>query len=167
MAGSSQASVMTPENFRNTIIQVVLKDLDLGGAAAEELLLGTAIQESLNFMFRTQIGGGPGLSYYQIEVNTHNDIWDNFLKYRNDLAKKVARFLTRPDADKIAELKVNDKYATAIARVHYLRVSEPLPRAGDVEAQAKYWKKHFNTELGKGKVSEYIEKWNHHVLKRP
>lgn len=150
--------------FRNTVIKPVLIKLGLGGDAAEELLLGTAVQESLNFRYRTQLGGGPAKGYFQMEPATHDDIWDNFLKYRQKLSNDVASFLSKKGADKITELENNDKYAAAMARVHYLRVAAPLPKAGDINAQANYWKQYYNTPLGKGKPYEYIEKWNKFVL---
>lgn len=150
--------------FRNTIIKPVLIKLNLGGEAAEELILGTAVQESLNFMHRKQMGGGPAVSYYQMEPKTHDDIWDNFLKYRAKLASDVASFLTSPKANKHKELETNDTYATAMARVHYLRAPTPLPGKGDLVGQAKYWKKYYNTPLGKGLPKEYIDKWNLYVL---
>lgn len=51
-------------------------------------------------------------------------------------------------------------YAAMMCRIHYRRVSEPLPAAGDLPAQAAYWKKWYNTELGAGTEAEYIEHWN-------
>lgn len=152
--------------FRKNVIKPTLTALNLGGDAVEELLLGTAVQESLNFTYREQVGGGPAVSYYQMEPATHNDIWDNFLSYRETLAEKVTSLLTSSNADKIEELKNNDKYATAMARIHYLRVAESIPKAGDIKAQANYWKKHYNTPLGKGLPSEYITKWNRYVLEK-
>ena len=153
-------------DFRSNTIKPVLAQLGATNLAAEELLLGTALQESLFLKYRVQMGGGPALSYYQMEPNTHNDIWDNYLKYRPELAAKVTAFLSSAKADKIAELESNDNYATAMARVHYMRVPEKLPEAGDVAAQANYWKQHYNTPLGKGKPSEYIEKWGHYLAER-
>lgn len=150
--------------FRKTVIKPTLTALNLGGNAAEELLLGTAVQESLNFTYREQVGGGPAVSYYQMEPATHDDIWENFLNYRETLAEQVRSLLTSSEADKIEELRDNDRYATAMARIHYLRVAESIPRAGDVRAQANYWKKYYNTPLGKGLPSEYITKWNRYVL---
>ncbi|GGB21958.1 hypothetical protein GCM10007414_39210 [Agarivorans gilvus] len=135
--------------------------MKIGGAnlAAEELLLGTAVQESLNFMYRSQVGGGPAKGYFQMEPATHDDIWDNFLKYRKGLAKDVISFLSSPNANKITELENNDKYAAAMARTHYMRVPAALPKAGDIKAQANYWKQYYNTPLGKGLPHEYIDKW--------
>ncbi len=39
----------------------------------------------------------------------------------------------------------NLAYATAMCRVHYLRVPRPLPDAGAVRAMGEYWKRHYNT----------------------
>jgi hypothetical protein len=44
-----------------------------------------------------------------------------------------------------------------MCRVHYRRVREPLPPAGDVEAQAGYWKAHYNIDAGAGTVARFIE----------
>ena len=150
--------------FRDTIIKPVLIKMGLYSKSAEELLLGTAIQESVNFQYREQISGGPALGYFQMEPKTHDDIWDNFLKYRTNLSSNIASFMTSESADKLKELKENDKYSVAMARAHYMRVSAPLPNAGDIEAQAKYWKKYYNTPLGKGRPSEYVEKWKKHMV---
>jgi len=150
--------------FRKNVIELVLLRFGAKNIAAEELLLGTAVQESLNFMHRNQVGGGPAKGYFQMEPSTHDDIWGNYLKYRKNVASIVISFLSNPNADKIRELETNDKYAAAMARVHYMRVSAPLPKAGDIAAQARYWKQHYNTPLGKGVPHEYIEKWNKYVL---
>jgi hypothetical protein len=150
-------------DFRYTVIRPVLEQFGGANLAAEELLLGTAIQESLFLKYRVQMGGGPALSYFQIEPATHNDIWDNYLKYRRELADKALSLLTSPQANKIVELEHNDKYAVAMARIHYMRVPDKLPEVGDTQGQANYWKQFFNTPLGKGKPSEYIEKWNHYL----
>lgn len=128
----------------------------MGGDAAEELLLGTAIQES-NLTHRTQLGGGPGLGLYQMEPATHDDIWNNYLKYRPELAANVSALLT--SQDKLHNLQHNDAYATAMSRVHYSRISSPLPAAGDFSGQASYWKAHYNTPLGKGTTSQYMSNW--------
>lgn len=150
--------------FRNDVIKPVLARLGVSSIAAEELLLGTAVQESLNLKYRRQIGGGPARGYFQMETSTHDDIWLNYLKYRKELSAGIVSFLSSKDANKISELETNDKYAAAMARVHYMRVAEPLPEAGDIAGQANYWKQYYNTPLGKGTPSEYIEKWNKYVL---
>ena len=147
-----------PQHFLIVVIRPTLIKLGLHSPASEQLLLATAIQES-HLIHRKQIGG-PALSYFQIEPKTHNDIWDNFLKYRPQLSNKVTQLMTKPNADKIKELENNDKYAAAMARIHYIRVSAPIPQLNDIQKMAAYWKRHYNTPLGKGKESEFIINWN-------
>lgn len=149
--------------FRESVIKTVLDKMGAWSESAEELLLGTALQESLFLQYRRQMGGGPAVSYFQMEPATHNDIWDNYLKYRQELAAMARSFLTSESADKITELENNDEYAAAMARIHYMRVPAALPKAGDVSGQANYWKQYYNTPLGKGKPQEYIEKWQHYL----
>jgi hypothetical protein len=84
-----------------------------------------------------------------MEPNTHDDIWDNYLRYRDKLSHAILE-MGGPDS---RELIWNLKYAVAMCRVHYRRVREPLPAAGDLKRQAAYWK------LGKGTEEEYINSW--------
>lgn len=144
------------EQFTDLIIEPTLEHLGLYSVAASELVLGTAIQES-NLKYIKQLGTGPALGLFQMEPATHNDIWDNFLRYRQSLYNKVLDF---DDMDATAMIW-NMRYACAMCRVHYRRVREPLPAAGDIENQAHYWKDHYNTHLGAGTPDEYIENWEH------
>ncbi|HIE39972.1 MAG TPA: hypothetical protein EYP76_00900 [Thiomicrorhabdus sp.] len=68
--------------------------------------------------------------------------------------------MSSPVANKIKELENNDKYAAAIARVHYLRVRAPIPQYNNIPKMAAYWKRYYNTILGKGKEIEFINNWN-------
>ena len=154
MATKHQATI-----FLNHAIRPALQSIKLWTPAAEELLLGTAIVES-DLLHRIQFGGGPARGLFQMEIVTHDDIWNNFLKYRSDLAQAVSSLMTSAGAKKHLELEKNDKYASAMARTHYLRSSAPLPRAGDIQAMAKYWKAHYNTWKGQGTESKYLEKWH-------
>jgi len=54
-------------------------------------------------------------------------------------------------------IRDDDRFACLMARVHYLRVSEAVP--DDLRGQAGYWKRYYNTRLGKGTVEGYMEKW--------
>jgi RHS repeat-associated protein len=131
---------------------------------AEQLLLGTALKESGHFRWRRQIGGGPGRSYYQIEVgrgSTFNDIYNNYLKYRKSLRNLVNNIGRGYQSS--TELEKNDFYATAIARVHYSRVSAGIPTT--YSGQSYYWKRYFNTYSGKGTSSSYRWYWRTYVIK--
>ncbi|WP_395735916.1 hypothetical protein [Prosthecobacter sp.] len=150
---------MLPSDFLSNAIRPALNKIGNGGADAEELLLGTAIQES-QLRHRHQIGGGPAVGLFQMEPATHNDIWSNYLAYHKALAAQVTGLMTSPTANKITELANNDKYAAAMARVHYLRRHAQIPHAGDIAAMAACWKRYWNTHLGKGTERQYVENWN-------
>lgn len=134
-----------PEGFVSDVIRPALTALGLDRdlSAATELLLGTALQES-GLVHRVQLGGGPARGLFQMEPNTHDDIWANFLKFRAPLAEKVGRFLDgHPPNSQL--LTNNDLYAAAMARIHYLRMGQivgktAIPTQGDIPGMAAYWK---------------------------
>ncbi|WP_067586367.1 hypothetical protein [Endozoicomonas ascidiicola] len=144
---------MNSQHLLNEIIVPTLQYLGMDSEVARYLLLGTAAQESHMGEYLVQLGGGPAVSVYQIEPATHDDIWENYLAYRPSLVKKLEGLLC-PDIPKVEQLKGNLFYSTAIARIHYRRETEPLPEL-TIPALARYWKRHFNTYEGKGKVSEF------------
>lgn len=145
--------------FLTSVVRPALVQIEKHSAAAEQLLLGTAIQESL--LTYTQQVNGPALGYFQMEPNTHDDIWNNFLIYKKTLSgkiKAIANFSGKSNPS-ASLLETNDLYAAAMARIHYLRKKDPMPAENDIEAMAKYWKKHYNTEKGKGNAQEFVTKW--------
>ena len=76
------------------------------------------------------------------------------MAYREDLAATLWAVTGIAAAD--AETMVyNLRYACAMARVHYKRVSEPIPTT--VEGQARYWKQWYNTPKGRGTVKHYLK----------
>ncbi len=151
---------MDASQFRAEVVRPVLVHLGLHSAAAENLLVGTALHESGGLRWLRQLGGGPAFGVYQIEPATHDDIWRNYLRFRPRLNEQVARLAasepTRPE-----QLVTNLAYATAIARVHYLRVPAPLPDAGDLGGLARYWKRHFNPAKGAGTAAAFIDPYRH------
>ena len=123
---------------------------------AENLILGTAAQESAYGKYIKQIGGGPALGKFQMEPETHNDIWKNFLKYKPRLARLILDIsgVSNPDH---RELENNDIYACAMCRVHYFRQKEAIPPT--INGYAYYWKKYYNTEKGKGTIAKFINNY--------
>jgi len=145
--------------FSELIIQPTLKYMGMFSMAANELMLGTAIQESFIGKFLRQLRG-PALGVYQIEPNTHNDIWVNYLRYRTPLTKKITELYPNMPQRMDDNLLIYDlRYSTIIARLIYFRHPEALPRKGDLLGQAAYWKKYYNTEEGKGTKSAYVENY--------
>lgn len=152
---------MKTELLREYIIIPALKYIDLYSEAAVNLLLGTAAQETHMGDYIRQIGGGPALGIYQIEPNTHKDVFDNFLKYRQDFCEKTRTCSVGTSMDEA--LIGSLFYQTLIARLIYYRVPEALPEADDILGLAQYWKKYFNTYLGAGKVDEFVDNYKMYV----
>lgn len=147
------------------IIRPTLQYLNLWSEAAENLLLGTAAQESALGTYIHQLGKGPALGIYQMEPNTHKDIHSNFLKYRDELRNKIANLAGySPSGNAEDDLVGNLYYATAMCRVHYLRVPKPLPAANNIEGLAAYWKKYYNTPLGAGTEQQFIDNYKKYVV---
>lgn len=156
--------MLDPGQFRSLVIDPALRSIGMYSPAASELLLGTALQES-NLTYLTQLDGDTdpyddAMGVFQVERKTHDDIWNNYLHYRWDLARKVqvaCHFISAPPAE---EMVTNLRYNAIMARLVYLRRSEPLPEAGDINGQARYWKRHYNTAGGHGGVDQYVANWD-------
>jgi len=128
------------------------------------LVWGTGAHESMGWQYRRQMGHGPALSYWQIEPFTFYDIVENFLEYRPALAAKIKKVAGVEHF--IAEDMVNnDKLAICMCRVKYFRVPEALPTT--LSGMAKYYKKYYNTPLGKGTEEEFINDYEEYGLREP
>lgn len=152
--------MIDPKQLLERIIRPVLMDLGLWSADAERLVLGTACQESACGRYLVQLGSGPALGIFQMEPATHDDLWRNFLQFRPGIEERVQKLLigSHPAA---TQLIGNLYYATAMCRVHYLRDRDPIP--DNLRGQAEYWKRVYNTRLGRGTVDEYLNNWQRYV----
>lgn len=143
------------------LIADTLQSIGLYSGDAVELLMGTCAQESHLGKYRRQMGGGPALGIFQMEPATFRDICENYLRYKPALAGKV-RAVAGVECFEAEDLVNNDKLAACFARVHYLRVKESIP--GDLQGWARYWKKYYNTPLGKGTEAEFADNFKRCVL---
>lgn len=150
--------MLDAHQFVDLVIEPALETLGLHSQAAVELLLGTALQES-GLRFLRQLNDGPALGLFQMEPATHDDIHLNFLAFKPELRGKLEILCTMAHPSALAG---NSWYAAAMCRLHYYRVAEQLPPAGNAVAQAAYWKRHYNTPLGRGSEAEYLANWSRH-----
>jgi len=150
---------MEPQHLRELVIRPALEEIGLYSKTAEDLVFGTACQESHCGTFLKQLGSGPALGIFQMEPATFTDLWENFLAFKPDLAAKMAPMFhgSPPQAE---EMIWNLRFAAAMCRVHYFRVPAALPEAGNIPALADYWKRHYNTPKGMGTVAEFIRNFN-------
>lgn len=159
--------MINPEHLREKIIRPVLRYLNdyiPYSLAAENLLMGTCAVESNLGEYLVQLNGAPAVGIYQMEPDTLDDIWDNYIDYREELSDLITGLDTRSGFSLSDELTFNLFYATALARVHYYRVAHPLPNENDIPGMAAYWKKHYNTHLGSGTEEKFIQAYERYVL---
>ena len=145
---------MTPGIFLNTVIRPTLAAINfgIGDTFAENILLGTAIQEShLQDIVQTR---GPALGYFQMEPETHDDIWRNFLAYKPKIGILI-KSLVPSGIETSANLLNHPQYECAMARMFYARCPGAIPQT--LLGQAHYYKQFYNTPLGAATETEYVD----------
>jgi hypothetical protein len=149
--------------LREYIIRPTLKKISLWSKEAEELLLGTAAVESrLGYWIdQTVVGPGPAYGIFQMERPTHDDVVNNFLAVKMPQLSTTILKITGTPAHSHTWLHGNLYYATAMARIMYLRFKDPIPDT--LHGQAEYWKQHWNTRLGSGTIDGYLSAYNNYV----
>ena len=148
---------MNKHQIKKLVIET-LKEIELYTPEATELILGTMAQESHLGQYIEQIHG-PAMGVCQMEPATYRDIWKNYLEYKKVLSLKILKLSVT--ADTADEMRWNLKLAIAMCRVHYLRDKEAIPFS--LEGQAKYYKRVYNTPLGKATTKEYIDNYNKYI----
>ena len=143
------------KHFRELIVRPVLDKLQLYNQDREELLVITCAQESLGGTYLMQNGlrgypDGPALGIYQIEPDTYDDLFANFLAYRTRLWELlVGAVLHKPGKPRLI---YDLQYATGVAAMQYYRFREPIPQ--NLEGKFAYYKRYWNSELGKATIPE-------------
>ncbi len=169
--------MIDPIQLVTCVIRPVLKDMGAYSENAERLLLGTACQESECGRKLVQDGDVPdgGRGIYQMEKITFNECvkllkqpsrLDLYYKVLKRAASRAMGTFSMPSEFDFDEMVGNLYFATAFARVNYMRFPEPIPYS--LADQAAYWKTYWNTRLGAGTEEEYVNNWNrfvaHHQL---
>ena len=153
---------MNVQDILDLVVIPVVDELGFDKAdpvPARMFLVGIGLAESGFHEIRQQ-GGGPATSPWQIERETHDDTWVNYLASRPTVADKVLRVAAlypAPRGGNAEWLPWNWRYAAAMCRVILRRKPGAIP--ADVEGQAAYWKQHYNTPLGAGTVEHYLAAW--------
>lgn len=148
--------------FRELIVKSSLNDLLLYSPDAEELLVFTCAVESLGGTYLHQVNG-PALGIYQMEPVTYNDIWETYIKPRGPLTMRLMTNFHLPSMPSEEQLIYDLRYATAMSRIFYARVKEPLPSASDENAIWDYYKKYYNTSQGAAVKEDSIQKYHDFV----
>ena len=135
------------------IVKDALNDIDMYSDNAHSLVMRTGLAES---GFRTLFQkGGPALGFWQCEPNTAYDIIENYIIYRPQLRNKTMSY--NIDSSSIVRALKTDIAAQAImCRLKYRRDPKAIPSWENIKGQAEYWKRVYNTELGKGTIEHFI-----------
>ena len=143
---------MIIQDLRELVVRPTLDAIQMGGVNAENLVLGTGLVET-GFRHLQQIRG-PALGFYQCEPATYDDI-RRYLERHPALLEKLRPMIAGDCLPGASQLIWNLKFATAICRIHYWRKPGAIP--SDLAGQAAYWKRHYNTALGRGTVEKYLK----------
>ena len=134
------------------ITEKVCKDLDMYSENSVKLILSTGYAESgYRALEQTK---GPAVGFFQIEPNTIDDVLDNYVKYRPHLMNSLID-LGLIQGEEHFSVMSNIALQVAFCRLCYRRVPNAIPN--NIEDMAKYWKKHYNTEKGKGTVKHFLD----------
>ena len=164
---------MNPQQLHDHIIKPTLKYMggNYDSKNARFLLLCTAAIESNCGYYIKQVGG-PALGIWQMEPDTHGDIWVNCDAIRlpgggnvSVMADRVHALSMSPDNNPNSDLVVSPMYACAMARLKYSMDSAPLPDHSDIEAVYDYYKRIYNTPLGASTYEKFKSALaNNHIM---
>lgn len=142
---------MDKKQLITRIIEPTLKQLGLYSQDAVNLLVMIAAHESVKGTYIAQLVG-PARGIYQMEGATHDHILGWLKNKKPELHSKILSLVVDSSSD---TMMYDLRYATAMARVFFLRFPEALPSGSDVDAMAAYAKLKWNTNLGKATPADY------------
>ena len=134
------------------IIEWTLNYMDMHSEEACDLIFRTGMAET-GYRHLEQIKG-PAIGFFQVEPDTMHDIIDNYVNYRPEIKTRLYA-LGYDDTNSVERTMSNIALQVAFCRLSYRRDKHAIPK--DIEGQAAYWKRVYNTELGKGTVEHFLE----------
>ena len=157
------------KNQLRKLIKDVLEEFELYSRDAEELLMLTCAVESNLGHYIEQLNNGPAMGIFQCEPLTLEDVMKYIFKKGASSGNwnRISHFTHNLDSDlpKNSQLvfKSNLLLQILIARIHYIRFPEAIPSYTDIQRLAEYWKKYYNTSLGKGTVEGALNAYKRFV----
>lgn len=157
---------MNAQQLHDYIIKPTLEYMggNYSTVEARFLLLCTAAIESDCGNFIKQVGG-PALGIWQVEPDTHDDIWlncdaieiDGFADKINQLG--VGFNFAENNYDDLVQ---SPMYACAMARLKYSMDAKALPKYNggtdlDLDMFYRYYKRVYNTELGASTYQKWLD----------
>lgn len=135
--------------LKELIIKPALLDLVAFSEDALELLVFTCCTESRTGTY-LKLDKDNRLGIYQMRAEAHIHLWESYIKSKPDLLLKLVTNFDISRMPSEDRLIYDLRYATAMARIFYLQVYEPIPSKDDLEAIWNYYNRYYNL-LGRDK----------------
>lgn len=134
------------KELKEWIVELALEQVGINSKPLEQVVIATAIYGYKNTK-QQRNGQKVRFGLFQIDANTHKNVWDHFIAADPDLASRIRGmasqhdFLNNPDR----ELASNLVYASAIAAVIYLQNGFPLNLSGTLSNSmiADLWMRYY------------------------
>ena len=137
------------------IVEETLYTLDMYSDDALTLIMRTGWAESGYRALKGATSGNPALGFWQVEPFTAKDTLDNYVKFRPRI-KESLMFLGLNEEKLEFSLLSNIAIQVAFCRLKYRRDKQSITSWDNIEAQAQYWKRVYNSELGKGTIKHFL-----------
>ena len=122
------------------------------------LVVRTGMAESGYRALRGYGESNPAIGFWQIEPATMYDMMRNYIVYRPQYRKALEELGMEFKGDDIEmSVMANMAVQSALCRLHYRRDKAPIPSWDDIDAQARYWKRVYNTVKGRGTVKHFVK----------
>lgn len=156
--------------MKHRIKEVLIRD-NLYSKARLHQVYHTGIAESA---YKTNMSSdGKAFSWWQVEYPTAQSLLCDSLPAFPDhdpIHKSIIALFASTGMrwEQFARIMLNKKNSNAFALqvefcvLKYKTIPEPLPAWNDLPAQASYWKRHYNTSLGKGSINHFIQEVRNH-----
>ncbi len=135
------------------IIINVTKTLGNGSNNNAHLLLSETANAETSYGDTPDLHFTSGYGVFQFDLPGFNDTINRTSKKRKELIKRVYN-IDLEQVDIIA-LQWSPLLSCVMARLFYLLRPGAIPNT--MQGRGEYWKKWYNTELGKGTVKHYID----------
>tara|TARA_Y100001938_G_scaffold148890_1_gene233919 strand:- start:1613 stop:2077 length:465 start_codon:yes stop_codon:yes gene_type:complete len=140
-----------------SIVEYALYKIDSYSDDALALVVRTGMAESGYRALKGYGEGNPAIGFWQIEPATLNDMIDNYIHYRSHYKKNLISLGINFEKDTKMSVMSNMAVQAALCRLHYRRDKDPIPSWDDLEGQASYWKRVYNTVEGRGTIQHFMK----------
>lgn len=146
-------------DINSLIIKPALIACGLWSLEAQALVYGTALAET-GFNYIKQIGNvtNGGLGFWQCQPSDHSDLkmWLRRYDKKGFQDRVLSACYMSSMATDDNELMWNIRYAAIVCRLHYARISEPIPKINDASKMCDFYVRLYNSG---GKSSMEKDVW--------